>query len=134
MNIVAKTIPLVVTTGPQAASTKIHKPGILHPHIRVPMREIAVHPTAGEPPVTVYDSSGPYTDPSHPVLIENGLPRLRHDWVVARGDVEAYEGRHVKPEDNGFATGERLTPEFSVRHQPLKATPGKAVTQLAYAR
>ena len=105
MNIVAKSIPLVVTTGPHAASTKIHKPGILHPHIRVPMREIAVHPTAGEPPVTVYDSSGPYTDPSHPVLIENGLPRLRHDWVVARGDVEAYEGRHVKPEDNGFATG-----------------------------
>jgi phosphomethylpyrimidine synthase len=134
MNIAAKTIPLSVTTGPHAASTKIHKAGILHPHIRVPMREIAVHPTAGEPPVTVYDSSGPYTDPSHPVLIEKGLPRLRHDWVVARGDVAAYDGRHVKPEDNGFATGERLTPEFSVRHQPLRATAGKAVTQLAYAR
>lgn len=134
MNIAAKTIPLTVTTGPHAASTKIHKPGILHPHIRVPMREIAVHPTAGEPPVTVYDSSGPYTDPAHPVLIEKGLPRLRHDWVVARGDVAVYEGRHVKPEDNGFATGERLTPEFGVRHQPLKATAGKAVTQLAYAR
>ncbi|UXS32622.1 phosphomethylpyrimidine synthase ThiC [Agrobacterium tumefaciens] len=134
MNIAAKTIPLSVTTGPHAASTKIHKAGILHPHIRVPMREIAVHPTAGEPPVTVYDSSGPYTDPSHPVLIEKGLPRLRHDWVVARGDVAAYDGRHVKPEDNGFATGERLTPEFSVRHQPLRATAGKTVTQLAYAR
>ncbi|MBB4403203.1 MULTISPECIES: phosphomethylpyrimidine synthase ThiC [Rhizobium/Agrobacterium group] len=134
MNIAAKNIPLSVTTGPHAASTKIHKAGTLHPHIRVPMREIAVHPTAGEPPVTVYDSSGPYTDPSHPVLIEKGLPRLRHDWIVARGDVEAYDGRHVKPEDNGFATGERLTPEFSVRHQPLRATAGKAVTQLAYAR
>lgn len=134
MNIAAKNIPLSVTTGPHAASTKIHKSGILHPHIRVPMREIAVHPTAGEPPVTVYDSSGPYTDPTHPVLIEKGLPRLRHEWVVARGDVEAYDGRHVKPEDNGFATGERLTPEFSVRHQPLRATAGKAVTQLAYAR
>ena len=134
MNIAAKTIPLTVTTGPHAASKKIHKAGILHSHIRVPMREIAVHPTAGEPPVTVYDSSGPYTDPAHAVLIEKGLPRLRRDWVVARGDVEAYEGRHVKPEDNGFATGERLTPEFGVRHQPLKATAGKAVTQLAYAR
>ena len=134
MNIAAKTIPLTVTTGPHAASTKIHKAGILHSHIRVPMREIAVHPTAGEPPVTVYDSSGPYTDPAHAVLIEKGLPRLRRDWVVARGDVEAYEGRHVKPEDNGFATGERLTPEFGVRPQPLKATAGKAVTQLAYAR
>ncbi|MDH7802887.1 phosphomethylpyrimidine synthase ThiC [Rhizobium sp. AN70] len=134
MNIVAKNIPLSVTAGPHPASTKVHKPGILHPHIRVPMREIAVHPTAGEPPVTVYDSSGPYTDPTHSVLIEKGLPRLRHDWVVARGDVAAYDGRHVKPEDNGFATGERLTPEFSVRHQPLRATGGKAVTQLAYAR
>ncbi|KJF68297.1 phosphomethylpyrimidine synthase ThiC [Rhizobium nepotum] len=134
MNIVAKNIPLTVTTGPHPASTKIHKPGILHPHIRVPMREIAVHPTAGEPPVTVYDSSGLYTDPMHDILIEKGLPRLRHAWVVARGDVAAYDGRHVKPEDNGFATGERLTPEFSVRHQPLKATEGQAVTQLAYAR
>lgn len=134
MNIAAKNIPLSVTTGPHAASTKIYKPGILHPHIRVPMREIAVHPTAGEPPVTVYDSSGPYTDPAHHVLIEKGLPRLRHDWVLARGDVEAYEGRRVKPEDNGFASGERLTPEFSLRHQPLRAVAGKAVTQLAYAR
>ncbi|UHS62424.1 phosphomethylpyrimidine synthase ThiC [Agrobacterium vaccinii] len=134
MNIVAKTISPNVTTGPLPASTKVHKPGVLHPDIRVPMREIAVHPTAGEPPVTVYDSSGPYTDPSHRLDIEGGLPRLRHDWVLARGDVVAYEGRHVKPEDNGFATGERLTPEFPVRNQPLRAIDGKAVTQLAYAR
>ncbi|MBN7806079.1 phosphomethylpyrimidine synthase ThiC [Agrobacterium rosae] len=134
MNIAAKNLSPVVTTGPLPASTKVYKPGIIHPHIRVPMREIAVHPTAGEPPVTVYDSSGPYTDPTHAVSIDGGLPRLRHDWVVARGDVEAYDGRHVKPEDNGFATGERLTPEFPLRHQPLKAKDGKAVTQLAYAR
>ncbi len=134
MNIVAKTISPNVTTGPLPASTKVHKPGVLHPDIRVPMREIAVHPTAGEPPVTVYDSSGPYTDPSHRLDIEGGLPRLRHDWVLARGDVAAYEGRHVKPEDNGFATGERLTPEFPVRNQPLRALDGKSVTQIAYAR
>ncbi|SCX29018.1 phosphomethylpyrimidine synthase ThiC [Agrobacterium rosae] len=134
MNIAAKNLSPVVTTGPLPASTKVYKPGIIHPYIRVPMREIAVHPTAGEPPVTVYDSSGPYTDPTHAVSIDGGLPRLRHDWVVARGDVEAYDGRHVKPEDNGFATGERLTPEFPLRHQPLKAKDGKAVTQLAYAR
>ncbi|WP_320195660.1 phosphomethylpyrimidine synthase ThiC [Agrobacterium rosae] len=134
MNIAAKNLSPVVTTGPLPASTKVYKPGIIHSHIRVPMREIAVHPTAGEPPVTVYDSSGPYTDPTHTVSIDGGLPRLRHDWVVARGDVEAYDGRHVKPEDNGFATGERLTPEFPLRHQPLKAKDGKAVTQLAYAR
>ena len=134
MNIAAKNLSPVVTTGPLPASTKVYKPGIIHSHIRVPMREIAVHPTAGEPPVIVYDSSGPYTDPTHAVSIDGGLPRLRHDWVVARGDVETYDGRHVKPEDNGFATGQRLTPEFPLRHQPLKAKDGKAVTQLAYAR
>lgn len=53
---------------------------------------------------------------------------------MRRGDVESYEGRHMKPEDNGFASGDRLTPEFPIRHRPLRARNGKAVTQLAYAR
>ncbi|MER8478578.1 phosphomethylpyrimidine synthase ThiC [Mesorhizobium sp. M1163] len=123
-----------VSTGPLPASRKIHKSGTIHPQLRVPMREISVHPTAGEPPVTVYDPSGPYTDPAVETSIEKGLARLRHEWILARGDVEAYDGRHVRPEDNGFATGERLTPEFPVRNRPLRARAGKAVTQLAYAR
>ncbi|CAN7748466.1 phosphomethylpyrimidine synthase ThiC [Mesorhizobium sp. LjNodule214] len=123
-----------VSTGPLPASRKIHKPGAIHPQIRVPMREISVHPTAGEPPVIVYDPSGPYTDPTAETSIENGLARLRHEWIAARGDVEAYDGRHVRPEDNGFVVGERLTPEFPVRNRPLRAKAGKAVTQLAYAR
>ncbi|TJV08878.1 MAG: phosphomethylpyrimidine synthase ThiC, partial [Mesorhizobium sp.] len=66
-----------VSTGPLPASRKIHKPGLIHPQIRVPMREIAVHPTAGEPPVTVYDPSGPYTDPTVETSIEKGLARFR---------------------------------------------------------
>ncbi|CAN7229686.1 phosphomethylpyrimidine synthase ThiC [Mesorhizobium caraganae] len=123
-----------VSTGPLPASRKIHKTGAIHPQIRVPMREISVHPTAGEPPVTVYDPSGPYTDPTVETSIEEGLARIRHEWIVARGDVEAYDGRHIRPEDNGFVTGERLTPEFPVRNRPLRAKAGKAVTQLAYAR
>lgn len=134
MNIAAKPQSPTVTSGPFPASTKIHVAGQAYPDLRVPMREIALHPTAGEPPVTVYDSSGPYTDPSHVVAIDSGLPRLRESWVLGRGDVTRYDGRHVKPEDNGFATGERLTPEFPVRNVPLKASAGKAVTQLAYAR
>ncbi|ARQ62399.1 phosphomethylpyrimidine synthase ThiC [Rhizobium sophoriradicis] len=134
MNIVAPQLTPVVTTGSLPASTKIVKPGTLYPDLRVPMREISLHPTSGEPPVTVYDSSGPYTDPAHVVSIDAGLPRLREAWVRARGDVEACEGRVVKPEDNGFATGERLTPEFPIRNTPLKAKAGRAVTQLAYAR
>lgn len=125
---------LTVTTGPLPASAKVFKPGVLHPQIRVPMREIALHPSAGEPPVTVYDSSGPYTDPAAEIAIERGLSRLREGWTMGRGDVESYEGRHVKPEDNGFASGDRLTPEFPLRYRPLRARNGKAVTQLAYAR
>ncbi|HVH49436.1 MAG TPA: phosphomethylpyrimidine synthase ThiC, partial [Sphingomicrobium sp.] len=112
MNIAAQKLTPTVTTGALPASRKIHIAGDEHPHIRVPMREIALHPTSGEPPVVVYDASGPYTDPNHIVAIEAGLPRLREAWVAARGDTEGYEGRHIRPEDNGFATGERLTPEF----------------------
>ncbi|RWJ31919.1 phosphomethylpyrimidine synthase ThiC [Mesorhizobium sp.] len=123
-----------VSTGALPASRKIHEPGSIHPHIRVPMREIAVHPTAGEPPLRVYDSSGPYTDPQVETDIEKGLASLREGWIVGRGDVERYDGRDVLPEDNGFATGERLTSAFPPRNRPLRAKAGAAVTQLAYAR
>ncbi len=134
MNIAAKTITPTVTTGPLPASRKIHIPGEIHPDIRVPMREISVHPTSGEPPVTVYDSSGIYTVEGADISIERGLPALRRDWVLARGDVEAHDGRQVRPEDNGFASGDRLTPEFPAKRQPLRAKDGRTVTQLAYAR
>jgi len=123
-----------ITTGPLPASTKIHVPGALHPDIRVPMRSIALHPSSGEAPVTVYDSSGPYTDPVAAIAIDAGLARLRESWIAARGDTDSVDGRQVQPEDNGFATGERLTPEFPIRNRPRRAKDGKAVTQLAYAR
>ncbi len=123
-----------VTQGPLPASTKIYKSGKIHPDIRVPMREISLHPTAGEPPVVVYDASGPYSDPMIAIAIERGLPRSRARWIEARGDVEAYAGRDVRPEDNGSVGAKHLTPEFPVRHRPLKAKNGKAVTQLSYAR
>lgn len=123
-----------VTTGPLPASTKIFLGGDMHPDIRVPLRQIALHPTSGEPPVNVYDASGPYTDPQATIAIDQGLARQRTAWVKARGDVETYDGRDVKPEDNGFVSADKLTPAFPVKHQPLRATGGKAVTQLAYAR
>lgn len=123
-----------VTTGALPASRKIYKSGTLHPDIKVPMREISLHRDCGEAPLAVYDSSGPYTDGNAATNIEHGLPRLREKWIVGRGDVERYDGRHVRPEDNGFASGERLTPEFPDRSRPLRATGGRAVTQLAYAR
>jgi len=129
-----KDLTPTVTTGPLPASRRVWHAGTRHPDIRVPVREIDLHPTAGEPPVTVYDSSGPYTDPEATIAIDRGLPRLREGWIAARGDTETYDGRHVQPADNGFVEGARLTPEFPVRNAPRRATQGRAVTQMAYAR
>ncbi|MFZ5609168.1 MAG: phosphomethylpyrimidine synthase ThiC [Pseudomonadota bacterium] len=123
-----------VTTGPLPASAKVYKAGVLHQDVRVPMREIALHPSAGEPPVTVYDTSGPYSDPAHTIDIYEGLPRLRSAWIEARGDVERYRGRILRPEDNGHVNTKFLTPAFPVEHAPLRAKAGRAVTQMAYAR
>ncbi len=125
---------LTVTVGELPASRKVYKPGKIHTNIRVPMREILVNQSAGEPPVTVYDSSGPYTDTSVKTDIRRGLSRLREGWTVSRGDVERYERCVVKAECKGFVLSNRLTPEFPVRNAPLRATGGRAVTQLAYAR
>ncbi len=123
-----------VTTGALPASRKIYVSGELHPDLRVPMREISTHPTAGEAPLPVYDSSGPYTDPDHTTDIRQGLPTLRADWIRARGDVEEYQGREIQAADNGFVKGDRLTPEFPVKPAPLRANGDAAPTQLAYAR
>lgn len=123
-----------VTTGPLPASKKIYVSGTQYPEIRVPLREISLHPTAMEPPVVVYDTSGPYTDPTVTIDIDKGLQRTKTEWVLARGDVEEYEGREVKPEDNGGATGDALVQEFPNKHKPLRAKKGHIVTQYAYAK
>jgi phosphomethylpyrimidine synthase len=125
---------LSVTVGALPGSRKIHVQGERWPEMRVPMREIALHPSAGEPPLTVYDASGPYTDPEVNIDILSGLPRLRDGWIEARGDTASYQGRAVRPEDNGFASAEQRVPEFPAAHRPRRATGGRAATQLAYAR
>jgi hypothetical protein len=93
-----------VTTGSLPASSKRHVAGVIHPDILVPMRQIAVHPSSGEPPVTIYDASGPYTDPAVQTDIAKGLAPVRSAWMAARGDCDAYTARSVQPADNGFAT------------------------------
>ena len=123
-----------ITTGALPASRKIYVAGEMHEGIRVPMREIATHPTAGEAPLPVYDSSGPYTDPDVVTDIRDGLAPLRAAWIKARGDVEAYTGRDVTAADNGFVEGDRLVPEFPVKPAPLRGVNDAAPTQLAYAR
>ncbi|HXB19456.1 MAG TPA: phosphomethylpyrimidine synthase ThiC [Steroidobacteraceae bacterium] len=116
------------------ASRKVYRAGRLHQDLRVAMREIALHPSSGEPPLTVYDSSGPYTDPAVRIDIAAGLGPLREHWIAARGDTEAYPGRRVQPVDNGLVAGGKAAPEFPVRRPPLRARAGRAATQLAYAR
>jgi phosphomethylpyrimidine synthase len=125
-----------VSTGPLPASRKIHVSGERHPDLRVPLREIEVSPSAKEPPVRVYDTSGPYTDPAVTIDIRAGLAPMREAWVRARGDVEETAGRAIRPEDNGLRPGEAsVVPSFDRGHcRPLKGKPGHAVTQLAYAR
>ena len=123
-----------VTTGPLPASRKVYTHPQADPSLSVPRRMIDLHPSANEDPVPVYDTSGPYSDPSVTIDVEKGLARPRTDWVLERGGVEAYEGRDVKPEDNGGATGKYLAREFPVRHQPLRGLPGKPVTQYEFAR
>jgi len=127
-------VPLQVAQDPLPASRKVYKAGEIHTGLRVPMREITLHPSSGEPPLTVYDASGPFTDRSVKIDIERGLPRLREAWVTARGDVEAYGGRPVQLIDNGLSVGSQAGPEFPNVWRPYRARGGKAVTQIAYAR
>ncbi len=122
-----------ITREPLPKSQKIYVNGSLHPEIRVPMREISL--TNGEK-VTVYDTSGPYTDPDVEINVRKGLKEVRRDWVVARGDVEEYAGREVKAIDNGYADDAKAfaTHNPDLQRKPLRAKVGQNVTQLHYAR
>ncbi|MGH7047960.1 MAG: phosphomethylpyrimidine synthase ThiC [Stellaceae bacterium] len=136
----AKPMPKVeelrVTTGPFPASRKIHVPGRTHAGVRVAMREIELEASSGEPPVRAYDTSGPYSDPVVVTDIQKGLPELRKPWILARGDVEFYQGREIRPEDNGLHRNEASAVSLFDRggRQVLRAKPGAAPTQIAYAR
>lgn len=126
-----------VTTGPIRGSRKIHVESARFPGLTVAMREISLEPSSGEPPVRVYDTSGPYTDTNVMIDIAAGLPKLRRDWIVGRGDVEEYDGRAVKPEDNGLKGPDRsagVPPFPNVVKRPLRARAGQNVSQMHYAR
>jgi phosphomethylpyrimidine synthase len=116
-----------VTRGALPGSKKVFVNG-------VPFREVAL--SGGEAPVRLYDTSGPYTDDSLTVDIDKGLAATRRAWILARGDVEEYEGRERKPEDDGLKRGELLSvPQFDrAGRKPLRAKPGRNVSQLHYAR
>jgi phosphomethylpyrimidine synthase len=132
-------------------SRRVYVDGQL-PNVRVPFREITQSPSrsfdgslVANPPVRVYDTSGPWGDPSQQCDVREGLSQLRRDWIVSRGDVEEYEGREAKPIDDGYLTFEaakrarvkdvgRLEDFPTARRTVLRAKPGSCVTQLHYAR
>src|SRR5258708_26102175 len=119
--------------------------------VRVPFREIDQNPTRnfkneleGNLPVRVYDTSGPYGDPSIRCDVREGLPAVRREWIVGRGDVEEYEGRDRQPIDDGYLTFDaanqarqkekgRLEDFPSLRRTPLRAKQGSCLTQMHYA-
>ncbi|HZQ48196.1 MAG TPA: phosphomethylpyrimidine synthase ThiC [Verrucomicrobiae bacterium] len=133
-------------------SAKVYVPGKIYPDLRVPLREIKLGDTKAfngkiEPnePVRVYDCSGQWGDADFKGDVTQGLPRLREKWIVARGDVGEYQGREVKPMDNGYLSGahaeyasgserNRLMQFPGLKRQPLRAIKGHPVTQLWYAR
>jgi len=140
---------------PLPGSRRVYVEGA-QPGVRVPMREIGLSPTRAadgrleaNEPVRVYDCSGPWGDPAFTGTVEQGLPALRREWILQRGDVEEYDGREVKPLDDGYLseqhrglsrakrqdeTGYRLEGLTAPRRRPLRAKAGKVVTQLQYAR
>ncbi len=132
-----------ITRDPFPKSKKVYVEGKIH-DIKVAMREISLHetklkfnpsaPSEENPPVTVYDTSGPYTDPNVAIDVKKGLPKLRDQWIRNRGDVKELEGitsTYGKERLNN-ASLDKL--RFEYLENPLVAQEGKNVTQLHYAR
>ncbi len=125
--------PSAVTTGPIIGSRKIYSSPEGRPDIAVPFREIALHPSANEAPLRLYDTSGPYTESDIVVDLAAGLPAIRAPWLARRGFAPA-TARLVKPEDNGYVPTDRLVPECPAAQTLLEGRDGQMVTQYEFAR
>ena len=125
--------PSSVTTGPITGSQKIYSAPDGHPDILVPFRQIVLDPSANEPPLNLYDCSGPYTETNAAIDLSAGLPPVRAPWLAARGFAAATP-RAVKPEDNGFVPQERLVPECPAPQTLYEGRDGQPVTQYEFAR
>ncbi|SEH96053.1 phosphomethylpyrimidine synthase [Paenimyroides aquimaris] len=129
-----------ITRSPFPNSKKIYVEGKIHP-INVAMREIELSPTKlsngtleHNPPVTVYDTSGPYTDENSEINIEKGLPRIREQWILDRNDVEILDGITSEYGKARLADSKLDELRFSYNHKPKVAKEGQEVTQLYYAK
>jgi len=115
--------PKSVTTGPIAGSHKVYAAPKGYQDLRVPFRQVDLSDPL-EPPVRVYDASGPYTDANARIDLAAGLEPLRESWIARRG-YAAIPGRAVKPEDNGNVAGERLAPHCPAERTLRGAAPGQ---------
>ncbi len=126
-------------TQPHPGSRKIHVPGS-RPDLRVAMREVVQSPTRSEqgvednPPITLYDPSGPYTDPQARIDLRSGLAPLRRDWIVERGDTEPLAGPTSAYGQRRAQAPELADVRFARVHPPRRAKAGGNVTQMHYAR
>ncbi len=124
---------------PLPNSRKVYVEGS-RPDIRVPMREITQSDTPAamgaerNPPIFVYDTSGPYTDPAAKIDIRAGLPALRAGWIAARGDCEPLSGLTSAYGRSREADAQLAAMRFDLKRKPLRARPGQCVTQMHYAR
>src|SRR5690606_37940724 len=130
----------LITKSPFPNAKKVYVDGKLFP-IRVAMREIAQQPTKlsnGKteinPPVTVYDTSGPYTDENAVIDVRKGLPRIREQWIEDRGDVETLDNITSAYGKERLADKSLDELRFAYSHKPKVAKEGKNVTQLHYAK
>ncbi|MBN9277652.1 MAG: phosphomethylpyrimidine synthase, partial [Hyphomicrobium sp.] len=123
-----------VTTGSISGSAKVYDSPEGLADVRVPFREITLTKESGEPPFRVYDSSGPYTDLNARIDVEKGLARHREAWIRERGGVEQYEGREIKPEDNGNVKGKHLARDFPAKALPFRGVGDAPVTQYEFAK
>jgi phosphomethylpyrimidine synthase len=134
----------LVERQPLTGSRKIYVPGKLYPNMRVAMREIALadterkfdfgFPSEQNPPVTVYDTSGPYTDPTVEIDLKKGLPRLRESWIRERGDVEQLSGTSSHYGQQRAADNSLDHLRFEHIAAPLRAKTGANVSQMHYAK
>lgn len=128
-------IDFKLTLGSLPSSQKIYVASNEN-NVSVPMRQINLSEKSSNKNFVVYDTSGIYTDNQKldQINLNQGLPKIRQQWVLEREDVAYYQGRQIKPEDNGLKNKHQV-PQFDLQHyQPLKAKKGKQPTQLAYAK